>query len=73
MNWTKDSPIKDGFYWFRGEIKSYHEDWDKVKTIIIKIDTDFENEPRAYFAGTDSSARFSELNGEWQGPIIIPE
>ena len=72
MTWTKKKPKKSGFYWFRGEIMGYHGSWEKMKSMPVRIDADFEDEPRMYFTGSDASIPLSEARGEFYGPIEKP-
>jgi len=73
MKWTKGKPVVDGIYWFRGEVKGYGGVYSEINPTTGMLDTDFEDEPRIYFIGTEASTRFSEFKGEWYGPITVPE
>jgi len=65
-------PDKSGFYWFFGKVKGYTGEWYQQESTIVKIDTDFEDEPRVYFIGTDSGATISEVKGHFYGPLLPP-
>ena len=59
--WKAKYPEKDGFYWFKGEVKNYDGSWKEVDEVVVKI-----IRPLTYFPGSDSGVSFSEITGLWK-------
>ena len=68
---TKEKPKVSGFYWFRGNVKGYVENLNSI--VEVKLDACFGDTPYAWLLGTDESPELSLFEGEWYGPLEIPE
>jgi len=64
MNWTKEKPTKQGYYWWR--------QYPSTKPRIAKVwGYDGECEYVAWM-GTDNDSNLIDTEGEWFGPIEPP-
>ena len=60
------SNLKEGFYWF----KDYSDaEWTIVQVANSKV---FEDNPRVYFSGEQSSSPLWEMEGTFHGPLTHP-
>jgi hypothetical protein len=60
--WTREKPIKPGWYWYRGECDG------KIVKVLHFIDDDGDG---PYLATSDDVA-LGDLAGEWSGPVEPP-
>ena len=61
LNWTKDSPARAGWYWYRGHS---HEE----EPLIVQVDQ------VGQFQWPDGGFQEVKLaKGEWAGPIELPK
>lgn len=61
MNWTRDKPTKEGWYWFRMENE------EKRVVIVYVISQD-----RMVAVGSESEGNPALQNGAWCGPLQPP-
>lgn len=67
MQWTKNRPSQQGFYWIRTpEIR------EGVAT-VVSVDPFLEGDFQIAFPGNDSTKLVSQLEAEWAGPLELPE
>ena len=62
MNWTADSPIREGWYWLRLDNET------KQVVIVYVIDAD-----RMVGIGTETEGQPSLQKGTWYGPLEPPQ
>ena len=62
MNWTTDSPIREGWYWLRLDNET------KQVVIVYVIDAD-----RMVGIGTEAEGQPSLQKGTWYGPLEPPQ
>jgi len=66
MNWTRDKPTKDGYYWLRRR---------EIKTKVVWV-WDTIGLPMVASCGSDWDKEISELDNtdsaEWYGPLEPP-
>ena len=64
MNWTKEKPTKDGFYWHRGSVED-------EKPIVVSI---FNGNIQWPDGSESNILKDKSLEGcEWYGPLKPPE
>ncbi len=61
MNWTREAPSKEGWYWLRLDKEETH------RFIVYVIDAE-----RMVAAGSETELHPSLQLGEWYGPIDPP-
>jgi len=65
MNWTKEKPTKEGWYWYGSDVS------DPKPTILW---VDIMNNGQGWVSWPDhSSDRLTRVEGEWYGPLKLPE
>lgn len=65
MEWTKEKPKEDGWYWYKDEDfgpSVICVGWQSMDSLII-----------TYPEYADYLPDFGDANGEWYGPIEEPE
>ncbi len=70
MNYTKELPKVEGFYWLRGN------QWDgvvKVRDGRYGEDVPFDQCAEICYPGSDVTYPLSNTGNEWAGPIPMPE
>lgn len=73
LNWTKDKPTKEGFYWCRYYPRSYRPKW---WTVIVEVKVVVDR-LQVYFPGSEveedlSNDAYFGLSF-WFGPLEAPE
>lgn len=67
MNWSTQKPTMEGWYWFR-EMNMQPE---VVHVCLSRDDTRFE--VRSVFGQDSTPIQVSAWDGEWFGPLEVPE
>lgn len=71
--YKKERPKVDGFYWFMGSIKGYHENFHDIGPVVVSVVTIILT-PEVFFPeGSSSGVLLDDLNGQWAGPLMPPE
>lgn len=67
---TKEKPKVPGFYGFRGNVKGYFRNINTIADVKFNTHTKAKY---AFLIGTDETPDLSLFEGEWYGPLEIPE
>jgi hypothetical protein len=65
LTWTKEKPTKEGFYWYR-------EDGEKPE-IVRCYSIDPIEGPLFWEMGCEQDFHGNSMEGEWYGPLEVPE
>lgn len=69
MDWTKDTPTKTGFYWYRDSASQTASDEPYITIVEVVIcEESFVAE-----LGRESDKDLDTYKGEWIGPLDLPQ
>jgi hypothetical protein len=69
MDWTKDTPTKTGFYWYREPVSQPSSDEPSITIVEVVIcEESFVAE-----LGTEGDKDLGTYKGEWIGPLDLPQ
>jgi hypothetical protein len=77
MNWTKEKPDKEGWYWVRYYDKYLRPGGAGFRIIIVSL-SHYCNTLNVLFAGSDVDGGLEDLDkdghiADWFGPLEVPE
>jgi hypothetical protein len=71
MSWTKDKPTQPGYYWYR---RHMNQDVRMLLVEIARMYPRYKDELMASYTTHEYEPMSLEtLDGEWQGPLEVPQ
>ena len=69
MQWTKEKPSAPGFYWFKGNLELS----EQITIVEVFYHYHIRSQIFVRFFGCECGMDVSGIDGEWCGPLKLPE